>query len=575
MTSAVRLELDAVTLQVIQSNLVSIVDEMETNMTRSAYSPIVYEVKDFCAGLLDTECRIIAQARGGMPIFLADLGAPVRAGVEHFGLDGFDPGDVVLVNAPRVTGQHLNNVVAFSPVFLDDTLVGFTAVRAHWADIGGGVPSSFSTNSADVHGEGIILDGVKIVAGGREDPQVRRFIADNIRYPVESFGDLRAQIAACRIGERRLADLIRRYGGGTVFSAIAQVWERSEAAARRNVSETPDGVYEAKSHLDGDGDSDSSSGSVAIRVRVEVRGEEMHVDLSGCSPQVPGNINCGASAAIAAVRVAFKSFTSPSTPADEGSFRPLHVSVPPGRFVSAEPGAAVSQWSAAIPQLIDTVLLALSEADPSRVPAGHHGSLAPFVWIGETFEGREFVHIDTCCGGWGGSEGRDGGVGLKSYMHGDTYNVPIEIEEAMFPLRVESYELVRDSGGPGRHRGGLASAKTYRPLRGLRLSFSFLRSTCPPWGRDGGLPGIPDRLERHDEDGHVLEVLQSATLLHCPTDSLVAMISGSGGGFGPPTERAGEAVEGDLRNGYVGRDAAEAVYRFRGAGDQDDERSTA
>ena len=555
--SVTRTGLDPVTLQVVQSNLVSIVDEMETNMTRTAYSPIVYEVKDLCAALLDREGQIIAQARGGMPIFLADLGNPVRAGIEYFGLDGFDPGDVVLINAPRATGQHLNNVVAFSPIFSGDELVGFAAVRAHWADIGGGVPSSFSTVSTDIHAEGLIIDAVKIVAGGKEDAQIRRLIENNIRYPLESFGDLRAQIAACRIGERRLAELIDRYGGATVFRAIADIWDRSEIAARRKVAETPDGVYEAESFLDDDG---VGSGPVHMRVRVTVAKDEMSVDLSRSSKQVAGNINCGESAAIAAVRVAFKSFTSPDTPADEGSFRPLKVDLPPGLFLSAAPGAAVSQWSASIPQLIDTILLALSQVDPGRVPAGHHGSLAPYIWVGEHDDGRGFVHIDTCCGGWGAGVDHDGGVGLKSYMHGDTHSVPVEIEEAMFPLRVESYALRTDSGGNGRWRGGAASAKAYRPLKDVSLNFSFPRSQCPPWGREGGQAGVSDHLELYDSEDQLAEVLQSGTMLSCPEGRRLVMVSGSGGGYGPPEERSPDAVAADLRDGYISAETAAATY---------------
>jgi N-methylhydantoinase B len=401
------------------------------------------------------------------------------------------------------------------------------------------------------------MDGLKIVAAGREDPQVRRLIASNIRFPVESLGDLRAQIAACRIGERRLGELVARYGSGVVFGAIETIWERSEAAARRKVAETPDGVYEASSFLDGDG---ASGEPVHMRVRVTVEGDRMSVDLGGSSPQVAGNINCGESASVAAVRVAFKSFTSPETPADEGSFRPLEVVVPPRSFLSAAPGAAVTQWSASIPQLIDTVLLALSQAGPDRVPAGHHGSLAPYIWVGPLASGSSFVHIDTCCGGWGAAPGHDGGVGLKSYMHGDTRNVPVEIEEAMFPLRVESYELLPDSGGAGRWRGGPASAKRFRSLADLRLNFSFPRAGCPPWGREGGGDGRSDKLLLLDAEGTLVSELQTGTLLPLPAGTQVVTVSGSGGGYGPPGERDPEAVRADVLAGYVSEAAARDVY---------------
>jgi N-methylhydantoinase B len=293
-----------------------------------------------------------------------------------------------------------------------------------------------------------------------------------------------------------------------------------------------------------------------------VANDTMTVDLSDSSPQVSGNVNCGESAAIAAVRVAFKSFTSPDTPADEGSFRPLHVVLPPGRFLSAVSPAAVGQWSASVPLLIDTLLLALSGADSDRVPAAHHGSLGPYIWTGTTNGGREFVHVDTCVGGWGASPGRDGGVGLKTYMHGDTHTVPSEIEEAMFPLRVEFNRLEPDSGGAGEFRGGLSSAKCYRALRDVNLTFAFEREKCRPWGREGGLEGMHNRLLPFDKDGNPSgPPVTNGTLMPVSENTMVVLISGSGGGCGRPEDRADDAVAADLRDGYVTPEVARSVYR--------------
>jgi N-methylhydantoinase B len=549
---------DPITVQVIQANLVSIVDEMEANMTRTAYSPIVYEVKDLCAALLDTDFRIIAQARGGMPIFLADMGAPVKAAMDNFADEGIAPGDVVVTNAPAASGQHLNNVVVFSAVFASGQHVGYAAVRAHWSDVGGSVPGSFSTVSADIYAEGLILDSIKLIRGGVEDPEIRRLIEANIRYPTDTFGDFRAQVAACRIGERRLAELSNRYGADDVLAAVTEIWQRSEDNARRRLAATPDGVYEAHTFLDDDG---RSSDPVDVNVRITIAGDSMSIDLSECSPQVAGNINCGESAAFAAVRVAFKMFTSPATSADEGSFRPLTMILPPGRFISARPPAAMHQWSAVQPLLIDTVLLALNAADPSRVPAGHHGSVSPYIWVGRTREGREFVHVDTCCGGWGAAFEHDGGSGLKSYQHGDTYTVACEIEEAMYPLRIEHYRFETDTGGPGRWRGGPATAKAYRTLHDLHVTFAFERERCPPWGKDGGEPGTHNHLRLYDDAGQIVQRFAKHTLLPCPEGTVVEMVSGSGGGCGRPEDRDPARVAADVRDGYVSPAAARSVFR--------------
>jgi N-methylhydantoinase B len=288
----------------------------------------------------------------------------------------------------------------------------------------------------------------------------------------------------------------------------------------------------------------------------------MVVDLSESDEQVAGNVNCGASAAISAVRVAFKMFTSPATTADEGSFRPLELILPPGRFISAVPPAAMHQWSASQPLMIDTVLLALSQAQPERVPAGHHGSVGPYIWVGNTLAGMPFVHVDTCCGGWGGAPNHDGGTGLKSYQHGDTYTVACEIEEAMYPLRVERYALETDSGGAGRWRGGPATAKRYRSLGDLAVTFAFERRKCPPWGMEGGLPGTPNHLRRLDDDGNLVERMGKATLVACPAGTRVEMVSGAGGGYGPPGERDRDAVAADLRGGYISATAARELYGY-------------
>ena len=521
---------DPITVQVIQANLVSIVDEMEANMTRTAYSPIVYEVKDLCAALLDTDFRIIAQARGGMPIFLADMGAPVKAAMDQFADEGIAPGDVIVTNAPAASGQHLNNVVVFSAVFASGEHVGYAAVRAHWSDVGGSVPGSFSTVSGDIYAEGLILDSIKLIRGGVEDPEIRRLIEANIRYPTDTFGDFRAQVAACRIGERRLAALSDRYGADDVLAAVAQIWQRSEDNARRRLAATPDGVYEAHTFLDDDG---RSSDPVDVNVRIIISGDSMTIDLSDCSPQVSGNINCGESAAFAAVRVAFKMFTSPGTSADEGSFRPLKMILPPGRFISAHGHRPQShQWSAVQPLLIDTVLLALNAADPSRVPAGHHGSVSPTSgWGGLATGGSSCMSTPAV------AVGEQPLITMAAQASTATSTVTrtrlrARSKRRCTPCGIEHYRLETDTGGPGKWRGGPATAKAYRALQDVHVTFAFERERCPPWGKDGGGPGTYNHLRRYDDRGQVIERLAKYT--PCPEGSVVEMVSGSGEAAGPP-----------------------------------------
>jgi N-methylhydantoinase B len=248
-----RNEAHPITVEVVRNAIVAYADEMANALMKSAYNMMIYEVRDYCCGLIDTQARMISQNRGGLPIFLADLGVAVADGIERYGLDGFAPGDVVVMNQAEVCGQHLNNVVVYSPCFHGSELVGFAANRAHWVDIGGMHQGFGSTNTTDIYGEGLQIRSLKIYEAGKRNETLWQIIRDNVRYPDASLGDLRAQIASCQLGARRYAELIARYGREMVEACIARVWDQAEMAARRVVEAIPDGIYEAESFLDNDG----------------------------------------------------------------------------------------------------------------------------------------------------------------------------------------------------------------------------------------------------------------------------------------------------------------------------------
>src|SRR5262245_46361499 len=273
-----------ITVEVVRNAVVAYPDEMANVLAKSAYNMMIYEVRDYCCGLLDVKGRMIAQNRGGLPIFLADLGPAVEDGIRRYGLDGFRPGDIVIMNHGGVCGQHLNNVVIYAPCFNDGEIVGFAATRAHWVDIGGMRQGFGSSATTEIFGEGLQLRSLKIYEAGKRNETLWQIIKDNIRFPDASLGDLRAQVASCEIGAQRYAELIARYSRATVEAAIAVVWDQAEAAARRVVETIPDGEYEAESFLDNDGR--ALDVPLRIAVKVIVRGSTMTVGYSRMNEQV-------------------------------------------------------------------------------------------------------------------------------------------------------------------------------------------------------------------------------------------------------------------------------------------------
>ena len=277
------------------------------------------------AAWIDATGQLIAQGRYGLPIFMADLATSVVPGIERYGLDGFAPGDVVITNHAESCGQHLNNVVVYSPIFAGDELVVFTATRAHWADVGGKAVGSWATDSTEIFQEGVQWDTLKVFKGGVQDDEVIRMIEANVRFPDQVLGDMRAQITACRLGERRFAEMVDKYGMELLSACVHRIWDQSEQRARAVVEHIPDGTYRASAFLDNDGVVFDETLNVEVAVIID--GSEMTVDLTGTHEQARGPMNCGIAGALAAARVAFKCITSPGSTPDEGAFRPLHLEV--------------------------------------------------------------------------------------------------------------------------------------------------------------------------------------------------------------------------------------------------------
>jgi N-methylhydantoinase B len=544
----------AITDEIIRGSLVAITDEMKTNLMRTAYNPIIYEALDYTVGLFDENGDTVSIGLG-LPMFIKGLSETVKAKIAHWGLDGIRPGDVLLTNDAYVTGSHLNHIVLTVPVFHGGRVVAFASSMAHWIDIGG----VLGGRTTDIYSEGLQIPFCKVVKDGVEDQEILGFIEMNVRRPELAFGDYRAQIAAIRTGQRRLSALLGRYGLNTVGSSIERMYAHSEALARAAVAQVPDGTYSAETLMDDDG---ITKAPIPIKVTVTVHGDRMIVDLTEISPQVAGYFNSGAAAGRSASQVAFKCLTTPlQMPINEGAFRPLEVVLPPGRVVSAERPAAMQWWMTIPITVVDTIFKALATAMPEQVHAAHHADLNIAHLSGIDEQGRFFQDlVNIPGGGWGAGRHADGMASTVCINDGDTHNTPVEANEARLPILVETYRLRPDSGGPGRHRGGLGVEMTTRVLCTSRFSAGIERTRSAPWGLDGGRAALPNQV-RYSVDGQ--DVVPptgkiDATIL--APDDYISIRSGGGGGYGHPHDRPAEDVARDVVEGYVSAEVAHDVY---------------
>lgn len=553
-------QINPITVEVVRNAIVAYGDEMAHVLAMSAYNMMIYEVRDYCCGLIDTKGRMISQNRGGLPIFLADLGVAVEDGIERYGLDGFEPGDVLIMNHGYVCGQHLNNVVLYAPCFHEGKLVGFAANRAHWVDIGGVRQGFGSAATTEIFGEGLQMRSLKIYQGGKPNDTLFQIIRDNVRYPDASLGDMRAQIASCQVGAKRYGELLARYGQETVEACIQAVWDQAEASTRRVIEEIPDGVYEAESFLDNDGR--NLDKPLRIKITVTVKGSDLTIDYTGTNPQVQSPLNSGRSGGIAGARVAFKALTSPDVDVNEGCFRPLNVILPEGTMLSAKPPAALGQWSIALPTVIDTILKALAPAMPTKVPAAHKGDMGGCSFFGFREDGTRFLLMNIFGGGWGGRPHEDGESASVSVCQGDVRNSPVELQEIKYPVLIERHTLRQDSGGAGEHQGGLGLELTYKMLQDCKVNINFERTKNPPWGLNGGKEGAINE-GRVRKKGEAERVVYKETEVLLNEGDTVTFLTAGGGGFGDPAKRAAEKIEADLRAGLISVNKAAADYGYK------------
>jgi N-methylhydantoinase B len=553
--------LDPITVEVVRAALNSAAERMRLTMIKTAYNHIISESLDFGCAIFDPEVQMIAQGIG-LPVFQGHLGFPIEATIRDRGLEAFREGDVFIHNDPYAgNGNHLNDVAMTAPVFWEGRLTGFVSVKAHWSDIGGPVPSSMQVSSREFRQEGLRFQSVRLFARGELNEEVMRVIRANIRTESGTLKDVQAMIAVCRTGEASFHEILARYGREAVLEATRVYMAQSERRTRAALAAIPAGSYRALGHFDNDGI--TLDRPVRVEMAITLGDGGMTVDFDGSDPQVAGPFNCGDAITISACRLIIKCLTTPHDPVDEGCFRPLRVRIPPRSVLAAEEPAPTARYYVPINLLIELALRALAPAMPEGVPAGAYGDQMPTIAFGTHPEtGRLFIQGDLNAGGTGARPTFDGESAMIIFAGSTARNNPVEVVESRLPsLRILKYGLRQDSGGAGKYRGGLGIERVYEfGLPGF-ITFSLERKVTPPWGLGGGKDGAVNGVEITSPDGAVRHV-RKATQHPIAAGERVRILTGGGGGWGPPAERDPEAVRRDVREGYVSAAAARRDYQI-------------
>nr|MDT0516426.1 hydantoinase B/oxoprolinase family protein [Streptomyces sp. DSM 41633] len=551
---------DPVTTEIIRCALMQAAEDMNTTLIRSSYTPTIYEAKDCAVALLDRDHNVLGQS-SGLPIFLGNLEVCTRATEEMYGPDVWQPGDVWVLNDSYIGGTHLNDVTVYAPIFTEDAadgeLIGFAASRAHWIDMGSKDPGG-SMDSTSIHQEGLRMGPLKIYEGGEPCEQAHSLIARNVRFPQPTLGDMRAQVACARTGARRFAEIVRRWGLQTVLAARDAIFAQTERLEREQIAAIPDGVYEATGYLDNDGIDLRTP--LHVIVRVEIDGDRMTMDVTDCADQATGPVNCGAAQTVAACRVGYKLLVSGDVPLNGGSFRPLEVLTRPGTMLAAVEPAACQYYYSHLGLVIDLVVKALAPAVPARAAAASYGDSMIVQFTGtDPRNGRLFVSQEATVGGWGAWQTDDGESCLINNVNGSLRDMPVEVLETLFPVRVTEYAIRTDSGGAGRTRGGNGVVRQYAFEADQNLSLWWERSVTPAWGVFGGGAGAAPRVVLNPGRDGERELLK-VNALAVRRGDVLRCESGGGGGFGPVAERPAEAVREDLRQGLLSRGRAASAY---------------
>ena len=556
------LKTDPARFEVVKNALYAAAEEMKIVLAKTAYSPLLKVAGDYSCGIFDITGSMVAQGPD-LPIHLGSMPDAVRAVVRAF--PDVQPGDVFIHNDPYDGGSHLPDVNVVAPAYHDGRLLGFGCVRAHWPDIGSATPGSYGAVT-EVYGEGLRLPPIRLYRDGKPDPSIEAIIFANVRTPAERLGDLRAQVAANARAAQRLSELAAKYGTDTLLTIMREVLDYSETMMRAALRALPDGEAEYTDIFDGDGvlaAGETEDATFKVHLKVTKRGDTITADFTGSDPAVAGPMNAPLTVTASGVFCALKMIADPKSliPPNSGCWRPVTVTAPPGSVVNARhPSPVVYANHEMSHRIADMVMAALFQITPRTVMAGSQGTSCVITFGGVDYRSNErFVSYESVKGGFGARPVKDGINAVASTVS-NMSNTPIEILEMSFPLRVEEYALVPDSGGAGTYRGGLGVRRVWRVLGNqAHAAVCCERTVTPPFGLDGGLPGAPARISLIEPHANARKLTSKGGFL-APPGSLVVLEAPGSGGYGAPSGRDPAALSEDLLDGYVTPAEARRVY---------------
>ncbi|WP_309066380.1 hydantoinase B/oxoprolinase family protein [Microbacterium sp.] len=547
---------DAITIEIIRHGLLAAAEEIARNLCRTAYNTVVYEIHDYGIGIHDAEGNVVADTPG-VAVFTRGNDFGLKRSIEFLGKEAMEPGDVFIVNYPYWSSAHVLDPLVFAPVHHDDELIGFVTCRIHVVDLNQKDPG-YVLDSTDISQEGLILPVSKLYRRGVLNDDVINIIKFNSRRPRATIGDIQAQVSACFTGVKRTRELAEKYGAETLTAAMAAINEHGERLARLAVAQLPKGTWTAVDYVDEDGVDVGQL--VKLQCTVTVTDEEMIIDWTGSAKGVKGPVNVPLGMTEAACCLIFKSITTPDSPVVAGNFAPMRVVTEPGSVVHAlPPMPTFTLWTGILAG--EVILKALAQGMPDRIPACSGGDVGAFIGLGTNPRtGELWQDGSNEAVGFGGTASHDGQDGIMHLSEPGCRNTPVEVFEMRTPLLLEHYGYRPDSGGIGRHRGGVGISRSYRftaPGTGIMIAY---KTQTKPWGIAGGGEGMPNAVILNP--GTADEVWQGGSYNRLEAGEVLVNATGGGGGYGDPSERDPEAIVRDVRNGFVSREAAARDYRL-------------
>lgn len=554
--------IDPVTIEVMGNALLSIAEEMSATLVRTSYSTNIKERKDSSTAIFNGKGETIAQA-AAIPVHLGSMLGICKEILNKYSLEEIHPGDMFIANDPyNGGGTHLPDITIAQPVFKDGKVYAFVANIAHHSDIGGRVAGSSSGDCTSIFQEGLRIPPIKICEGGEIKQDIIDLILLNCRTPRERQGDLWAQIASNKIGEKRIQELINKYGTAMFTLGMEAFLAYSETKIRDGISKIPNGTYEFTDYLDDDG-IDLETNNLPINVKIEVEDDNISLDFTGSCKQVQGGINVVETALYATIFYALKAIIDPEIPSNAGYYRAIEVKAPKGTIVNALPPAAVGGRTDTCQRIVDVIFGALSKAVPQKIVAGCNSAVTTVLFSGvDPRNDNFFVYPESLGGGLGARPYKDGMDGVHVHVTNSS-NLPIECLEMEYPIKIEKFELIQDSGGSGKYRGGLGIRRDYKMLAPMEFASHADRQKTPPWGLFGGRPGKTGRFVINPDTSDE-KVLPSGKVSEIPLkagDILSAQTPGSGG-YGEPSERNQSAIVDDVINEKSSKEEALSQYNI-------------